>query len=73
VGERLKPLIRRAKERVIELFFVDASHFVMGGFTGTLWGRVRCFVKTVCGRSRHKVLGALNFYGKQVTTITNDR
>jgi hypothetical protein len=36
VEEKLKPLIKLAKERVIELFFVDASHFVMGGFAGTL-------------------------------------
>ena len=65
-------LVKLAKERVIELFFVDASHFVMGGFAGTLWSRVRCFVKTACGRSRYNVLGTLNFYGKKVTTITND-
>ena len=70
--EKLNPLIKLAKERVIELFFVDASHFVMGGFAGTLWSRVRCFVKTACGRSRYTVLGALNFYGKKVTTVTND-
>ena len=70
--DKLKPLVKLAKERVIELFFVDASHFVMGGFAGTLWSRVRCFVKTACGRSRYNVLGALNFYGKKVTTVTND-
>jgi transposase len=72
VEEKLKPLIKLAKEGVIELFFVDASHFVMGGFAGTLWSRVRCFVKTACGRSRYNVLGALNFCGKKVTTVTND-
>jgi transposase len=73
VEEKLKPLIKLAKEGVIELFFVDASHFVMGGFAGTLWSRVRCFVKTACGRSRYNVLGALNFCGKKVMTVTNDR
>jgi transposase len=72
VEDKLKPLIKLAKEGVIDLFFVDASHFVMGGFAGTLWSRVRCFVKTACGRSRYNVLGALNFCGKKVTTITND-
>jgi hypothetical protein len=45
VEQKLKPLIKLAKEGIIELFFVDASHFVMGGFTGRLWSRVRCFVK----------------------------
>jgi transposase len=44
----------------------------MGGFAGTLWSRARCFVKTVCGRSRYNVPGALNFCGKKVTTVTND-
>jgi transposase len=72
VEEKLKPLIKAAKEGVIELFFVDASHFVMGGFAGTLWSRVRCFVKTACGRSRYNVLGALNFCRKKVTTVTNE-
>jgi transposase len=72
VEDKLKPLIKLAKEGFIELFFVDASHFVMGGFMGTLWSRVRCFVKTACGRSRYNVLGALNFCGKKVTTVTND-
>jgi hypothetical protein len=52
VGEKLKPLIKPAKEGIIELFFVDASHFVMGGFGGMRWSRVRCFVKTACGRKR---------------------
>jgi transposase len=72
VEEKVKPLIKLAREGCIELFFVDASHFVMGGFAGTLWSRVRCFVKTACGRSRYNVLGALNFCGKNVTTVTND-
>jgi transposase len=72
VEEKLKPLIKLAKEGVVELFFGDASHFVMGGFAGTLWSRVRCFVKTACGRSRYNVQGALNFCGKKVTTVTSD-
>jgi transposase len=72
VEDKLKPLIKLAKEGVIELFFVDASHFVRGGFAGTLWSRVRCFVRTACGRSRYTVLGALNFCGKKGTTVTND-
>jgi hypothetical protein len=34
VEDKLKPLIKPAKEGAIELFFVDASHFVMGGVRG---------------------------------------
>jgi transposase len=72
VEQKLKPLIKLAKEGIIELFFVDASHFVIGGFTGRLWSRVRCFVKTVSGRNRYNVLGAFNFCRKRVRTVTNE-
>ena len=61
-----------AKSGQIQLFFVDASHFVMGGFVGVIWSKVRRLVKTASGRSRYNVLGALNFVTKKVETITND-
>jgi hypothetical protein len=54
------------------LFFVDAPHFVLGGFSGHLWSKTRVFVKTACGRRRYNVLGAINFITKKVTTVTND-
>lgn len=66
------PLFKQAKNKEIQLFFVDASHFVMGGFVGYVWSKVRCYVKTGCGRSRYNILGALNFASKRVETITND-
>lgn len=56
---------------MVELFFVDASHFVMGGFPGRVWSAVRKWVKTACGRKRFNVLGALNFVTKKVETIVN--
>jgi hypothetical protein len=62
--------MERAKTGAIHLFFVDASHVVMGGFVGYWWSKVRCFVKTSAGRSRY--MGALNFITKKVETITND-
>jgi hypothetical protein len=34
VEGKLKPLIKLAKEGFVELFFVDASHFVTGGLRG---------------------------------------
>lgn len=61
-----------AKAGTIQLFFVDASHFVMGGFVGVIWSKARRFVKSNSGRSRYNVLGALNFATKKVETITND-
>ena len=68
----LKPLISSARAGVIQLFFVDASHFVQGGFIGQLWSKVRVFVKATSGRKRHNVLGALNFVTKKMETIAND-
>jgi hypothetical protein len=65
------PLIEQAKSGMIELFFLDASHFVMGGFPGRVWSLVRKWVKTACGRKRFNVLGALNFVTKKVETIVN--
>jgi len=62
----------RAISGKIQLFFVDASHFVMGGFVGVVWSRVRRYVKSSSGRNRYNVLGALNFVTKKVETITND-
>jgi len=72
IKEKLKPMMKLAKEGKIQLFFVDASHFVMGGFVGQVWSKVRLFVKTSSGRKRYNVLGALNFVTKKLETITND-
>jgi len=68
----LIPLIEKAKSGVVELFFMDASHFVMGGVVGRLWCRVRLWVKTGSGRKRYNVLGALNFVTKKIETVCND-
>lgn len=68
----LKQLMDKAKAGIIQLYFLDASHFVMGGFVGVVWSRVRRFVKSSSGRKRYNVLGALNFITKKVETITND-
>ncbi len=66
------PLIAKATSGVIELFFVDASHFVMGGFPGRVWSIVRRWVKTASGRQRYNVLGALNFVTKKMESVCND-
>jgi transposase len=68
----LTPLLEKAKKGLIELFFVDASHFVMGGSPGRLWGKVRHWVRTCSGRKRYNVLGALNFVSKKIETVAND-
>jgi len=61
----------QASENKVKLFFVDASHFVMGGFSGAIWTKVRRYVPTASGRQRYNVLGALDFVTKRVETITN--
>jgi transposase len=68
----LLPLINKAKSGVIELFFLDASHFVMGGFAGRVWAVARKYVKTASGRQRYNVLGALNFITKKMEIVAND-
>jgi len=67
----LEPLMAQAKLGQVRLFFVDASHFVMGGFSGALWTKMRRYVRTSSGRQRYNVLGALDFISKKVETITN--
>lgn len=64
--------MNKAKAKKLKLFFVDASHFVMGGFSGSIWTKERRYVKTACGRERYNVLGALDFVSKKVETITNN-
>jgi len=62
----LHPLMKQAKDGVIELLFVDASHFVMGcDYLGSVYGFVRRFIRTGPGRKRYNVLGALNFVTKK--------
>lgn len=70
--EQLQPKLKEAKEGKRDLFFVDAAHFVLGGFLGFLWCFKRLFVRTPSGRQRFNVLGALNAITKQIITITND-
>ena len=72
LSHTLMPLIDKAKGGFIELFFLDASHFVMGGFPGRVWSIVRRWVKTASGRQRYNVLGALNFVSKKMETVCNN-
>ena len=66
------PLIEKATDGLEELYFLDASHFVMGAFAGRVWSVVRKWVKTACGRRRFNVLGALNYVTKKMETFAND-
>ena len=69
----LYQLMEKAKNGIINLQFMDGSHFVMGcDFLGRIYGKTRRFVRTLSGRKRYNVLGALDFVTKEVTTVSND-
>jgi len=69
----LNRLMEKALNGEIILEFMDGSHFIMGcDFLGSIYGKIRRFVKTFSGRKRYNVLGALNFVTKKVTTVSND-
>jgi hypothetical protein len=67
----LEPLVEQAKAGEIELFFVDAAHFVMQPFLGYLYSLAARYIKVSSGRQRFSVLGALNAVTKEVVTITD--
>ena len=62
--EKLEPRLLEASEGKREMFFVDATHSVMGVFLGYLLSCVRLFVKSSLGRSRYNVLGAIDVVTK---------
>ncbi len=70
----LYPLMKKAKRKnsAHVLFFMDASHFVLGcDFLGGVYSKARRFVRTFSGRQRYNVLGAINFVTRKVHTVTN--
>lgn len=54
------PRLEEAKIGKRAVFFMVASHFVMGAFLGWVWCFQRIFIKSPSGRKRFNVLGALN-------------
>ena len=71
--ETMRPLMEAAKAGKTALFFMDASHFVLGcDFLGSVWCKVRRFVQTFSGRKRYNVLGALEYGTASMLTVTND-
>jgi len=70
--EKLEPRLEEAKAGKRAVFFVDAAHFVMGAFLGFIWCFERLFIKSLSGRKRFNVLGALNAITHEIITVTND-
>ena len=53
------------------VYFLDASHFVLGSFLGWIWCFARMFVRAASGRQRYNVLGALNAVTHELITVIN--
>ena len=71
VESKLQPALDAAQQGQGHVFFVDASHFVMGTFLCHLWCAIRVYVKAAAGRQRLNVLGAWNAVTHQLVTVIN--
>jgi hypothetical protein len=67
----MEPVISAARRGEVELYYVDAAHFVMGAFLGYLWSKIRVYIRTPSGRKRYNVLGAWNAIRGTMVTVTN--
>lgn len=70
--KELLPRLEEAKKGNRVVFFMDASHFVMGAFLGWVWCFQRIFIKSPSGRKRFNVLLALNAITHEIITVTNE-
>jgi transposase len=72
LDKKLIPRLESAKKQKQLVYFVDAAHFVLGSFLGSLWSKIRIFIPSSSGRSRYNVLGAINAITHQLITVCND-
>jgi transposase len=54
------------------VYFIDAAHFVLATFLGSLWSSARLFVRASAGRRRYNVLGAINAMTHELVRVTNE-
>lgn len=69
-ADTLEPLVEQAQQGKIELFFMDAAHFVLLPFLGYLYSLATRFIKSWSGRKRFSVLGAINAVSKELVLVT---
>ena len=68
------PTINRALKGEAVVYFMDGVHFVMGcDYLGGVYCSARRFVKTLSGRFRYNVLGAINYKTMEMVTVCNDK
>lgn len=64
--EELEPRLLEAENEQREVYFVDASHFLWGGYADYCWCFERQWIKSSSGRKRFNVLGAVNAVSKHM-------
>ena len=69
LNDELLPRLEEAREGKRRVFFVDASHFVLGAFLGMVWCFSRLFIRSGSGRQRYNVLGAVETRDHDLVTI----
>jgi len=69
LADELLPRLEEAQTGKRRVFFVDAAHFVLGGFLGMIWCFSRVFIRTSSGRKRYNVLGAVETRDHDLVTI----
>jgi transposase len=72
VEEKREPRLEQARRGQRQVDFVDAAHFVLAPFLGSLWCAARLFVRAASGRKRYNVLGALDAVTHRLIRVTND-
>jgi transposase len=71
LDDTLEGLISQSLAGQCQLYFMDASHFVLGAFLGMLWCFSRVFIPSGAGRNRINVLSALNMANLEVKSVIN--
>ena len=52
IEQQFEPALKRAREGLCHLLFIDAAHFVFSPFVCPLWCVVRMFIKAPAGRQK---------------------
>jgi len=68
----LEPRLEEAINEDRIILSMDAVHFIFTTLLGTVWCKVRCFLRSQAGRKRYSVLGAINMISKKMTYYTTD-
>ena len=72
LNDELLPRLQEAHEGERRVFFIDASHFVLGAFLGMIWCLSRVFIRSGSGRKRYNVLGAVETRDHDLITIRKE-